>query len=83
MRQDRAESEVIKNTLFGFFSENGGLKCYGGRRENDNKVFRWLGSENSIGGACHKLIRVVVRMQLVRLSNRLVKACHGYTSKMK
>ena len=39
MRQDRAESEVIQETLFGFFSEKGGLKCYGGRRENCNKAF--------------------------------------------
>jgi hypothetical protein len=38
MRQDRAESEVIQETLFGFFSEKGGLKCYGARRENCIKV---------------------------------------------
>ena len=34
IRQDRAESDVVQDTLFGFFSEKGGLKCYGGRREN-------------------------------------------------
>ena len=31
MRQDRAESDVIQDTLFGFFSEKGGLKCDSGR----------------------------------------------------
>ena len=31
MRQDRAESDVVQDTLFGFFSEKGGLKCYGNR----------------------------------------------------
>ena len=82
MRQDRAESDVVQDTLFGFFSEKGGLKCDSVRRENYNKAFRWLGSENSRGGACHKLIRAVVRMQLVRLNNRLVKAYRGYTSKL-
>ena len=39
MRQDRAESDVVQDTLFGFFSEKGGLKCYGGRRENCTKAF--------------------------------------------
>ena len=39
MRQDRAESEVIQDTLFGFFSEKGGLKCDSARRENYIKAF--------------------------------------------
>ena len=82
MRQDRAESDVIQDTLFGFFSEKGGLKCDSGRRENCNKAFKWLGSENSRGGACDKLIRAVVRIQLVRFNNRLIKACRSYTSKL-
>ena len=82
MRQDRAERDVVQDTLFGFFSEKGGLKCDSVRRENYNKAFRWLGSENSRGGACDKLIRAVFRIQLVRLNNRLVKACRGYTSKL-
>ena len=63
MRQDRAESDVVQDTLFGFFSEKGGLKCDSVRRENYNKAFRWLGSENSRGGACDKLIRAVFRIQ--------------------
>ena len=31
IRQNRAESEVIQETLFGFFLQKGGLKCYGAR----------------------------------------------------
>ena len=38
MRQDRAESDVVQDALFGFFSEKGGLKCDSGRRENYNKA---------------------------------------------
>ena len=56
MRQDRAESDVVQDTLFGFFSEKGGLKCYGGRRENCTKAYKWLGSENYRGGAYDKLM---------------------------
>jgi len=62
MRQYRAERDVVQETLFGVFSEKGGLKCDGGRQENCTKAFKWLGSENSRGGACHKLIRAVVRI---------------------
>jgi len=39
MRQDRAERDVVQDTLFGFFSEKGGLKCDSVRRENCNKAF--------------------------------------------
>jgi hypothetical protein len=39
MRQDRAESEVIQETLFGVFSEKGVLKCDGGGWENCAKAF--------------------------------------------
>ena len=55
MRQDRAESDVVQDTLFGFFSEKGGLKCDSVRRENYNKAFKWLGSRNFRGGAYDKL----------------------------
>ena len=74
MRQDRAESEVIQDTLFGFFSEKGGLKCDSGRRENCSKAFQWLGVGNSRNDACDKPIRVVIRTQLVIFNNKLVKA---------
>ena len=31
IRQNRTESDVIQDTLFCFFLQKGGLKCYGGR----------------------------------------------------
>ena len=80
MRQDRTESDVIQDTLFGFFLQKGGLKCDSVKQENDSETFQKVGFWNSISAAFDKPIRVVVRTKLVIFNSKLIKACRDYTS---
>ena len=79
-RQYRTESDVIQDTLFGFFLQKGGLKCDSVKQENDSETFQKVGFWNSISAAFDKPIRVVVRTKLVIFNSKLIKACRDYMS---